>query len=141
MRFFYLRRFFTLGNGTFSLAVDESTQKRMRFMHVTATFLHSLRSRLVAPRLVMWCVCVCVHRNSLRCLFVLRFGEPEETRGVTNVAHYSETTQRVPTQFPRFQITFRCLFPFALKFATLRQRSPVCSSCCTVARVYVCMCL
>lgn len=101
--------------------------------------LLSLRFRLIAPRLVTW---VCMHRNSLRCLFVLRSGEPEETRGVTNVAHYSETAlvQRVPTQFPRFQITFRCLFfPFALKFATLRQRSPVSSSrtCRTAAHVYV----
>lgn len=67
--------------------------------------------------------------NSIRCLLVLRSGEPEETRGVMNAAHcFVIASQRVPTQFSRFQITSRRLFPFALKFTTLRQRSPVSSS-------------
>lgn len=112
-----------LGQRDASSAGDESTQKRTKVTHVTAT--------LRGPSFVsisLDCV-VCAHRNSLRCLFVLRFGEPEETRGATNAAHYFETaSQRVPTQFSRFQITSRRLFPFALKFTTLRQRSPVSSS-------------
>lgn len=92
-----------LGQQDVSSVVDESTLKRTRFTHViqrhsVVFFFCSLRSR---PSL--GCM-MCAHRNSLRCLFVLRFGEQEMTRGVTNAAHYSEiASQRVPTQFPDFR--------------------------------------
>lgn len=85
-----------------SSAVGGSTRKRARFTHVTATLRRPSLASISLGRPFAWLRGV--RAPSLRCLFVLRYGEPEETRGVTNAVHYSETaSQRVPTQFPDFR--------------------------------------